>query len=397
MAARFIVCVLLDSFITAVERQRRPDLQGRPLIVGGDPKQRGLVVAASAEAAAGGVTVGMPTWEALRLCPQAALLSPDLPHYHNSAQIVLGILSLYGDLVEHDQLDRFFLSMPGATADLLIGLQQDLVAQAGLSVSIGAASNKLVAYIAARIQAPNGRVLAPAGQEASFLQPLPVQWLATEKTEAQLRQLGVHTIGELARTPERLLTSHFGEEGKRLLRYAQGKDGRSLRPTQQRTAVEWEQAFDRAISDPEALRRWAVYLCSRVGQDMRSQGQRARTLTLTLGHLDDPPTVLTAVLPRASDLDRTLRDAVLRVLQAWDGRSGVASLGLEAGIFVGERDFQLQLFAGADDAREENERKLDKAKNGINKRYGHGAVMAAMLLDDDILEAMGRQRRKKAR
>ena len=421
MATRCVVCVLLDFFIVSVELQDHPRLRGTPVIVGGDAKKRGLVVAASAEAMAFGVAAGMPSWEALRRCPQATLLDahPDL--YQNESQMALSILGLYSDQIEHSRLDCFYLTVPGLTTPdaaraVMAEMQQQLATQAGLPASIGAACNKLVAHIAAGLHAPGGLVHVPPHEEASFLAPLNLEWLVTDnKMRSQLTKLGLRTIGDLARVPEAQLVAHTGEAGKALLRHAQGKDARQLRSTQQREAVEWEHAFDRVMNDRDALRRWTVYLSGQVGQDLRSRAAHARTLTLTLGHLDGSPTVVSAILPKATDLDHVLRDTALHLLGAWDGRAGVASLGLEAAVFSGAPGFQLQLFAegGAkaeshrweeekrederqqEQKQEERQHRLDHTKNGLNKRYGPGTVMAAMLLDDEILKAMGKRRQKR--
>ena len=115
MATRNIVCILLDFFIISIELQNRDNLTGKPVIVGGDPKRRGLVVAASPEAMVYGVALGMPPWEALRSCPQAARLEahPDL--YHDTGQMALGILSLFGDQIEHSQLDVSTMTAGPAT------------------------------------------------------------------------------------------------------------------------------------------------------------------------------------------------------------------------------------------------------------------------------------------
>jgi DNA polymerase IV len=396
MASRRIVCVLLNSFITTIEAETHPNLRGKPLIVGGDPRQRGLVAAASPEALATGVCVGMPSWEALRICPQATRLDahPDL--YTNRAQIVLSILSLFGDQVEHSQLDSFYLTTAGDAVEVMAEAQHQLTGQAGISSSIGIAANKLTAKIAARQAAPAGIVNVPIGQEADFLAPLPLNQLVDEgKQLTQLKRLGLRTIGDLAAVPEHMLAAQLGEAGKMLLRHAQGKDARLLRPTAQQETLEREHIFDRTVSDHEALRRWVVYLSDCVGQDLRAKKQHARLLTLTLGHLDTMPTVASAVLPKATDLDHYLRQASLRLLEAWDGRAGVASLGVEAGVFSAEPGFQLHLFdEEKKDEWEEQQRHLDHAKNGLNRRYGQGTVMAAMLLDDDILGAMGKKRKK---
>lgn len=396
MVGRRIVFVLINSFITTIEAETHPNLRGKPLIVGGDPRRRGLVVAASPETLDAGVRIGMPSWEALRIFPQAARVDahPDL--YANRAQMVLSILSLFGNQVEHSQLDGFYLTTTGDATEAMAEAQHQLAGQAGLSSSIGIAANKLTAQIAARQAAPIGMVNVPAGQEAAFLAPLPLDRLVDDgKQLTQLKRLGLRTIGDLAAVPEHMLAAQFGEAGKTLLRHAQGKDARSLRQTAQQETLEREHIFDRTVSDHESLRRWVVYLSGRVGQELRAKHQQARLLTLTMGHLDTMPTVASAILPKATDLDHNLRQATLRLLEAWDGRSGVASLGVEAGVFAAEPGFQLHLFDEEKDEWEEQQRHLDHAKNGLNRRYGQGTVMAAMLLDDDILGAMGRKRKKR--
>jgi DNA polymerase IV len=396
MSSRRIVYVHLDSFIASLERQARPDLRGKPLLVGGDPARRGLVVAVSIEAAAYAIAPGMPTWEALRLCPQATLITPHPDLYTNRAQMALSVLDLYSNHVEHSQLDSFFLAIANPSSDILAGLQRQLGEQIGVSVSLGCASNKLVAQIAALLHAPGSLADVPAGQEEAFLAPLPLHWLAPDdKIRARLGQLGLHTIGDLARAPEHLLVAHMGEAGKTLRRHALGKDMRALRSTQHSETIEREQVFEHMINEREALRRWAAYLVAQVGQDLRAHESHARMLTMTLGQLDNAPAVLTVVLPKATNVDHTLRTAALHLLTGWDGRTNIVSLGIEASVINDDPGFQLNLFSSDDNDWEERQHRLDTAHNGINKRYGPGAVMPAMLLDDDILAAMGKRRRKK--
>jgi len=396
MPAHTLACVLLDFFIASVELADRADLRHKPVIVGGAPGQRGLVVGVSPEAMALGAAPGMLTWEALHRCPHAVLLPPHPILYHDKAQMIRSILSIYSDHIEHNQLDCFYLTLPGADRAFIAGMQQQIAAQAGISASIGVAANKLVAHTAARLHAPGGLTIVPPGQEASFLAPLPAEWLvANDKTRKLLARLGLRTIGDLARTPEHQLVAQIGQAGKALRRHALGKDGRSVRTTGRCEAVEREHIFDHAMNEREALRRWVAYLSAQVGQDVRAHQEHARSLTLTLGHLETEPTVLTAVLPKASNVDHTLRQAAFHLLSAWDGRGSVVSLGLEAGLFSDEPGFQLSIFDQKGGDWEERQRRLDQATSKIDRRYGAGAIMTAMMLDDDILADMGRQRRKK--
>jgi DNA polymerase IV len=396
MLNRTIVCVLLDSFITSLELLDRPDLRGKPVLIGGDPKRRGLVVAASPEAAAFGATPGMPTWQAMRLCPRATLIAPHPDLYTDRAQMALSVLSLYSNHVEHSQIDCFYLTIPGSAGDLLPDMQRQLAEQIGVSASLAAATNKLVAQIAAHLYGPRGLTVVAPGQETAMLAPLPLTWLAPgDKALSLFKRLGVTTIGDLAHTPEHVLVSQLGETGKTLLRHAQGKDARAVRSTQQSESIEREQVFERVQNEREALSRWTAYLAAQVGQDLRSRKSHARTITMTLGQLDSAPSVFTTVLPKATDLDHTLRAAALHLLSAWDGRSNIISLGIEAGVVADEPGFQLSIFSDNDTSWEDQQHRLDTAKNGLNKRYGPGTVMAATLLDDDILAAMGKRPRKK--
>ncbi len=395
MSAHTLACVLLDFFIVSVERAGRADLRHKPVIVGGDPGQRGLVVGVSPEVMALGAVPGMLTWEALRLCPHAVLLAPRPHLYHETAQTILGILNIYSDHIEHNQLDCFYLTLPGADRAFIAGMQQHIAEQTGISTSIGVAASKFVAHTAARLHAPGGMEIVPPGQEASFLAPLPAEWIvADSKMRKLLARLGLRTIGDLARTPERQLVAQLGEAGKTLHRRALGKDGRSVRATYRREVVEREHIFDHAVNEREALRRWVAYLTTQVGKDVRAHQEHARSLTLTLGHLENEPTVLTTVLPKASNIDHTLRQAAFQLLAAWDGRGSVVSLGLEASLFGDEPGFQLTIFDQKGGDWEERQRRLDQAKTRIDQRYGPGAIMTAMMLDDEILAVMGRHRQK---
>ena len=207
---RTILHVDLDAFFAAVEQRDRPELRGRPVIVGGsDPTQRGVVSAASYEARAYGVHSAMPLRTALRLCPDGVYLAVDGRKYQAASRDVMAILRRFTDQVQPISIDEAFLDVTGSRAlfgdgaTIARGIKAAVTSEVGLTASVGVAATKLVAKIGSDLRKPDGLVVVPPGEEASFLAPLPISrlWGVGEKTAAVLREFGVVTIGDLAALP----------------------------------------------------------------------------------------------------------------------------------------------------------------------------------------------------
>ena len=199
----------MDAFYAAIEQRDRPELRGRPVIVGASPRGRGVVSAASYEARPYGVRSAMPISRAARLCPHAAFLPVDMQKYQRVSVQVMGILDDFSPLVEPVSVDEAFVDLGGTRA--LFGPPQATVraikdrirAETGLTASAGLAANKFVAKVASDLGKPDGFVAVPPGQERAFLAPLPVSrlWGVGAKTERLLRSLGLITIGAVAAWP----------------------------------------------------------------------------------------------------------------------------------------------------------------------------------------------------
>jgi len=211
--ARTIIHADLDAFYASVEQLDRPELRGKPVVVGGAPEGRGVVMAASYEARAFGVRSAMPMARALRLCPELVRITPRFERYGEMSRQVMAVFRSVTPLVEPLSLDEAFLDVTepvaarGGAEALARWLKAEVKDSTGLTLSLGVGTNKAVAKIASDRGKPDGLVIVPPGQEAGSLEPLPVRalWGVGPKTEEALAGAGVRTAGDLARAdPARL-------------------------------------------------------------------------------------------------------------------------------------------------------------------------------------------------
>src|SRR5688572_22304333 len=232
----------MDAFYATVEQRDRPELRGRPVIVGADPqggRGRGVVATASYEARAFGVVSAMPISQAFRLCPHGAFVRPDMDRYAEVSRQVMEVLRGFSDCVEPVSIDEAFLDVTASTRavvapGVVLGPGEALAARlkgavrdaTQLTASVGVATSKLLAKIASDMRKPDGLVVVPPGTEAAFLSPLPVRrlWGVGPKMEEQLARLGVVTVGDLAALPEGALERRLGVHGHDLQALARGED-----------------------------------------------------------------------------------------------------------------------------------------------------------------------------
>ena len=233
---RTIIHVDMDAFYASVEQRDRPELAGRPVVVGADPRGRGVVSAASYEARRFGVHSAMPIGRAARLCPHAAFLPVDMVKYAHVSRRIMEVLAEFTPLMEAISIDEAFLDVSASRA--LMGDGPTIAARikarireaVGLAASVGVASNKFVAKVASDLEKPDGLVVVAPGAEADFLAPLPIArlWGVGKVTAAELESIGVRTIGQLAVIPEAHLQARFGASGAGLRGLALGHDDRPV-------------------------------------------------------------------------------------------------------------------------------------------------------------------------
>src|SRR5947209_15440468 len=257
--SRVVMHVDLDAFYASVEQLRRPELRGKPVVVGGSglPGERGVVAAASYEARPFGVRSAMPLSRARRLCPAAVFVPCDFTAYREASKAVFGILDRYSPFIEPIALDEAYLDLTGQEAlmgpppTVAVRLRDEVKTGCGLDLSIGVASCKLVAKVASELRKPRGLVVVPAGEEAGFLAPLPLSRLpgCGPATIARLESFGIRTIGQLADMSEPLLGELFGKYGRVLHAHARGIDPTLVEPPGEPKSISREVTFERDLLD----------------------------------------------------------------------------------------------------------------------------------------------------
>jgi DNA polymerase-4 len=389
---RAIVHLDLDAFYASVEQLRRPELRGRPVIVGGAQRgqtARGVVSAASYEARRYGVRSAMPLARALRLCPGAVLVPVDFPAYRAASAQVFELARAVTPLVEPLSLDEAHLDLtatPGEPAEVAARLRDRIAQETGLDASFGVATSKTVAKIASDLRKPRGFVVVSPGEEAEFLRPLPLRALPGlgPATERVLDALGLRTLGDLAGQPLPLLERRLGRAAALSLQQrARGIDRAPVSPPTAPKSISREETFDADTDDPAVLRRRLILLCAEVGRGLRRAGLSARTVSLKMRFADFSDTVRQRTLGAGSDSDAAITEGALGLLDA-ARRPGRPVRLLGVGVHNLEAVAQLDLFAQAARARE---RLLDSTLDSVQRRFGPSALRrgasAAVLRDLD--------------
>jgi DNA polymerase-4 len=288
--SRTILHADLDAFYASVEQLDRPELRGKPVVVGGSPESRGVVAAASYEARRFGVHSAMPMSQALRRCPEAVRLPARFDRYREVSQQVMAIFRAVTSLVEPLSLDEAFLDVTehvesyGGCEALGRHLKSEVKSVTGLTVSVGGGTNKTVAKIASDLGKPDGLVVVAPGQEAAFLTPLPTRslWGIGPKAEARLAAAGIRSVGQLAAADASLVDQLFGSRGPFVLAMAQGVDERAVEPIHERKSVGAERTFPRDLPDGPELRDALARIAAEVAERLTAHGTKARGIGLKL-------------------------------------------------------------------------------------------------------------------
>ena len=394
--SRTILHVDMDAFFVSVELLRRPELRGRPVVVGGTGS-RGVVAAASYEARAYGVFSAMPSARARRLCPHAVFLPGDHAHYGTVSERVMEIFRSFTPLVEPISLDEAFLDVTGARraqgdgATVGHRIRDDVLAREGLTCSVGVAPSKMLAKLASEAAKPQAstdgplpgegvHVIAP-GSELAFLHPLPARalWGVGPATLDRLERLGVRTVGDIADLPEDTLVATLGSaHGRHLAQLARGIDARPVEPDQQLKSVGHEETFAHDHHEHETLNREAVRMSDGVAWRLRRAGLAGRTVTLKVRFADFQTITRSSTLPTTVDDGPAVARAALGLLAAVDPTPGVRLLGVSVSGLVTGAAQQLSF----EDLGGASWHEASGAVDAIRERFGDRAIGPASAVDE---------------
>jgi len=373
-----ILHVDMDAFYASVEELDRPELLGRPLIVGGDPDRRGVVSAANYPARQFGVHSAMPSATARWNCPQAVFLPPRLDRYAEVSRQIREIFERYTPLVEPLSLDEAFLDVTGSVglfgppAEIGRKIKAEIRDTLRLVASVGVAPNKFLAKIASDLDKPDGFVVVEPERVQEFLDPLPVGrlWGVGKASNQSLEKLGIRTIGQLRQLPVDVLRDRFGSSGEHLWQLSHGIDERAVVPDHRAKSISHETTFAVDIADTEVLRAWLLELTEQVARRLRCHGLRGRTVQLKIRFADFRTISRSQTLPEPTDVTEGLWQTAAEMLRSRlpEAHPPVRLLGMGVSGLDASGEVQQLLF---DDGRQSQ---LDSATDAIRDRYGRKAI-----------------------
>jgi DNA polymerase IV len=379
----------LDAFYASVEQLLDPSLRGRPIAVGG-----GVVLAASYEAKAFGVRGGMPGRRARELCPQLTFVSGHFKDYQRLGDAAIKVLGDFTPLVERISIDEAFADVTGCThlfgppAEIAKAIRRRVQAELGLPISIGVARTKHLAKIASQVAKPDGLVVVDPGTELEFLHHLPVEvmWGVGPVSRARLAEIGVLTIGQLARTPRGSLEPLLGQVmGQQLATLAWNRDPREIKTDRRAGSVGAQSAIGRKPAEERVFRPTLHYLADRIGTRLRSKSRPGRTVTVRVrfANLDSVTRSVTLGAPISATaiLAEIAEELVRAVLADHPEEKTISLLAISVSHLEEHWDVQLELPLGLEDeARRPGTKKgmarlvVDRAVDRIRGRFGWEAV-----------------------
>ena len=369
----------MDAFFVSVELLDRPEWRGKPVVVGGQPDQRGVVSAASYEARKYGIQSAMPLRTAGRLCPHAIFLEPRHHLYSEWSDRIAEILGKYSPVVEMASVDEAYLDLAGteklhgpplAAADALL---REITTKTALPCSGGLARTRLVAKVASDQAKPRGLLWVPPGSEQAFLAPLGVRRIPGigKVTEAALHAFGVETVGQLAALSQEKLEEHFGRWGTALYRKARGEDTYEFFVDAEPKSISHNHTFSFDTDDRSALDRMLSLLCQKAMKRLREAGLSASTITLTIRYAGFETITRAHTLREPTHLDPVALETIRTLFDRhWDRARKVRLLGVGLTSFTHGGE-QLALL---DAARRKKLERLAKAADQLRDRFGFSKV-----------------------
>ena len=383
----------MDAFYASVEERDRPELKGKPVIVGGTPGQRGVVAAANYVVRQFGVHSAMPSTTAQRLCPQATFLPCRLDYYAQVSDKIRDIFHRFTPLVEPLSLDEAFLDVSGSESLFgpaeSVGQQiKDAVRQElDLIVSVGIASNKFLAKIASDLEKPDGFVVVDPDAVQAFLDPLPVErlWGVGRRTSKVFQRLGVRTICQLRQLPLSALKSHFGSHGEHFLELAHGIDKRPVVPDREAKSISHETTFATDLDDRETLRASLLALTEQVARRLRRHSLRGRTVEIKVRFADFRTITRSRKLPGPTNSTHELWEAASNLLNTRLPSDHLPVRLLGMGVMDIDRTSvtQRQLFDDVDRAKQD---RLDGVGDLVRERFGSKALSRGSVLGHESPE-----------
>jgi len=351
---RAIIHLDLDAFFCSVEVLKNPKLNGKTIVVGGQPDKRGVVAAASYPARKFGIHSAMPMAQAVKLCKDLIIISHGFKSYRTYSRIVMKLLRQEADLVEQISIDEAFLDVSSRIAEweeaiqIAKKIQNNIAVNIGLPNSIGVATNKMIAKIASDFDKPSGLTVVKPGEEKGFLAPLSPQKISGigPKMSEKLKAMNIETIRDLSKIPLNILEARFGKLGIAMEKWAKGIDERPVQEERDIKSISNERTFDKDISSSEELLMILDQLSKKVVDRLIDKKLKAKRVFIKLRYYDfDTHTMQKSILKptdSVEDISKIVRDLFTI---SWSDNKPVRLLGVGVSNFEEENSgAQTELF-----------------------------------------------------
>ncbi len=390
--ARTIVHLDLDAFFCAVEEINDPSLRGKPFAVGGSAEGRGVVATCSYAARKFGIHSAMPMARAKRLCPELINVRHTFKGYTEYSKLVMDILRSFSPQIQPISIDEAFLDLSHLPRDgkYYAGeIQREIRHQLGLPSSLGIARNKLVAKIATNVGKaihkgagyPNAIMSIAVGKEAEFLAPLPSDalWGVGPKTAEKLAEIGIHTIGDIAKYPFKELVQRFGKTGRYLHFRSRGIDNSPVHTSRDTKSVSHEVTYSKDTDDEEKLRKTIHRHSQSISKRLKKIHLTGKTVKLKIRWPDFTTfTRQQSLIEASDDADIIEKSALSLFYKHWKAGKKVRLLGVGVSE-LGPPSQQLSLWEW-DPKEHEKAQRLQAAMSDLEKRYGKKLIRPARSL-----------------
>jgi len=377
---RSIIHIDMDAFFASVEKLDNPDLEGKPVIVGGLGK-RGVVATASYEARKYGVKSAMPISKARKLCPDGIYLSTRFERYQEISKKIQEIFLSYTPKVEPISLDEAFLDVTETvnSFDSAITkarkIKREIEEKVGLTCSVGVAPNKFSAKLASDMQKPGGFVVIRESEVENVLKNLPVSkiWGVGKATEEKLNDMGIQTIGDLKEISRNRLKRVFGKQGENLYELARGIDESPVEPYHPVKSISQEMTFDEDLKDPEKVKIFIVRLSEEVGSTLRKDKLRAKTVKIKVRFSDFTTITRQISLDKPTNSTEIIRNLAKKLFEEKVTKDqAIRLIGVGVSNITETEEEQLYLFPETES--KEKFKRIDNVLDQIRERFGKDVI-----------------------
>ena len=388
-----------NSFFASVECVFRPELKTVPMAVCGNPENRhGIILAKNELAKKAGVVTAETVWQARQKCPELVLVPPHHQEYVRYSNLVNAIYQRYTDQVEPFSIDESWLDVTGSRTlfgsgeTIADAIRKVVREELGITVSAGVSFNKIFAKMGSDYKKPDATTVISRENYRQLLWPLPISEMifVGKASRTALRELGIYTIGDLARAEPSLLLARLGKIGGVLSTYARGEDQSPVTSIydepEEPKSVGNGMTFRRDLSGEDDLRIGVLYLADSVAARLRRHGLRCRTVAVTVKDPKFHTVSKQKILPRSTGLAKTIAEVSLELIRScWNPSSPIRSITITVSRFHESGGDQLSLFQSAEEIKDPGKReRLEQAVDQVRSRYGRSAVSFGRILKNDI-------------